>query len=49
MAAASVFQLDLDNPNQMDAVMQLQIMNNLMIFAGRIEFSAFAPTTGNQG
>ncbi len=48
-AAASVFQLDVTNPNQMDARQQIQIMNNLMILAGRIEFSQFAPQVGAQG
>ena len=48
-AAASIFQLDVNNPNQMDARQQLQIMNNLMVLAGRIEFSIVAPQAGALG
>lgn len=47
--AQSVFQLDATDPNRMDARMQVQIMNNLMVLAGRIEFSQQAATAGAQG
>lgn len=48
-AAQSIFQLDVNNPNQMDARQQLLIMNNLMVLAGRIEWTQQAATVGNQG
>nr|WP_294547675.1 phage tail sheath subtilisin-like domain-containing protein [uncultured Rhodopila sp.] len=48
-AAASIFQLDVNNPNQMDARQQLQIMNNLMVLAGRIEFNVATPQVGALG
>jgi phage tail sheath gpL-like len=40
--AASVFQLDATNPNRMDARMQIQLIDNLMIFAGQLQFSLLA-------
>jgi phage tail sheath gpL-like len=38
-AAASVFELDASNPNQMDTQLQLLLVNNLMITANQIIFS----------
>jgi len=40
--AASVFMLDATNPNRMDARQQIQIMNNLMILAGQMQFALLA-------
>lgn len=37
--AASVFQRDLTNRNRVDARMQIQVIGNLMILAGQLEFS----------
>ena len=36
---ASVFQLDASNPNRMNSRQQVQLINNLMILAGQLQFS----------